>query len=40
MKKIGILLLLTGGFLLVGNLPFTIFSSRLGDAHDSIVVAQ
>lgn len=40
MKKFGILLLLTGGFLLVGNLPFKIFSSRLGDAHDSIVVAQ
>lgn len=40
MKKIGILLLLTGLFLLAGNLPFSIFSSRLGDAHDSIVVAQ
>ncbi len=40
MKKIGMLLLLTGGFLLVGNLPFKIFNSRLSDAHDSIVVAQ
>ena len=40
MKKIGILLLLTGGFLLAGYLPFTILTSRLGDAHDSIVVAQ
>jgi hypothetical protein len=40
MKKVGVLLLLTGGFLLVGNLPFKIFQSRLTDQHDSIVVAQ
>jgi hypothetical protein len=40
MKKIGVLLLLTGGFLFVGNLPFKIFQSRLSDPHDSIVVAQ
>ncbi len=40
MKKIGILLLITGGFLFISNLPQKIFNFSKNTLKDNIVVAQ